>query len=117
MNQGFVLLFSSVFLIDHSWTYLPENCYQQLHSIPGLAKRMANLMDLLERPATPISLSPDTSSEVGLSEVATTNGVGLCEEEEEGGASDEGGSEYEDEEELETAEGEQGRSRNSHRVQ
>ncbi|XP_028414241.1 tubulin--tyrosine ligase-like protein 12 [Dendronephthya gigantea] len=39
---------NSVFLIDHAWTYEAEFARAQLRSIPGLAKRMASLMDLLE---------------------------------------------------------------------
>lgn len=68
---------NSVFLIDHSWTYLPENCYQQLHSIPGLAHRMANLMDLINRPATP-TLSSSESEDEGEDEGARVNGNGIA---------------------------------------
>ncbi|XP_061085532.1 tubulin--tyrosine ligase-like protein 12 [Conger conger] len=35
---------TSVFLVDHAWTYRAENARQQLEEIPGLLHRMANLM-------------------------------------------------------------------------
>lgn len=56
MNQLCFIFYTylfSVFIVDHAWTYLPEKCYEQLSTIPGLALRMANLMDLIERPTTP----------------------------------------------------------------
>ena len=62
----------SVFLIDHSWTYLPENCYHQLHSVPGLAKRMANLMDLIDRPTTPSTDTSDDDDDDGV--IVAVNG-------------------------------------------
>ena len=52
--------------MDHAWTYLPDKCREQLFSVPGLAQRMANLMDLLQRPSTPAdawSVSSDGSEE------------------------------------------------------
>ncbi|CAB3983883.1 tubulin--tyrosine ligase 12 [Paramuricea clavata] len=38
----------SVFLIDHAWTYEAEFARAQLRTIPGLARRMASLMDLIK---------------------------------------------------------------------
>ncbi|KAG5830699.1 hypothetical protein ANANG_G00313400 [Anguilla anguilla] len=35
---------TTVFLVDHAWTYRVENARQQLEQIPGLLHRMANLM-------------------------------------------------------------------------
>ncbi|KAI4802867.1 hypothetical protein CesoFtcFv8_026105 [Champsocephalus esox] len=35
---------TSVFLVDHAWTYRVEQCRQQLEQIPGLLPRMAALM-------------------------------------------------------------------------
>ncbi|XP_040002542.1 tubulin--tyrosine ligase-like protein 12 isoform X2 [Xiphias gladius] len=35
---------SSVFLVDHAWTYSVDHARQQLHQIPGLLPRMAALM-------------------------------------------------------------------------
>ena len=37
---------ASVFVVDHAWTFQPHLVARQLHSIPGLAGRMAALMDL-----------------------------------------------------------------------
>ncbi|XP_070709918.1 tubulin--tyrosine ligase-like protein 12 [Pempheris klunzingeri] len=37
---------TSVFLVDHAWTYRVENARQQLEQIPGLLSRMAALMGL-----------------------------------------------------------------------
>lgn len=34
----------SIFLIDHAWTCRVEHARQQLHQVPGLLHRMANLM-------------------------------------------------------------------------
>ena len=42
------LLYCSVFLIDHAWTYEAEFARAQLRTIPGLARRMASLMDLIK---------------------------------------------------------------------
>ncbi len=53
---------------------MPENCHQQLHSVPGLAKRMANLMDLIERPCTPPT-PLDDSFDSDDPVVAVTNGT------------------------------------------
>ena len=39
---------TSIFLIDHAWTYEAEFARVQLAKLPGLAKRMALLMDILE---------------------------------------------------------------------
>ena len=39
-------VYSSIFLIDHAWTYEAEFARKQLRSIPGLARRMVVLMDL-----------------------------------------------------------------------
>ena len=36
----------SIFLIDHAWTYQPQVARTQLKRIPGLASRMAVLMNL-----------------------------------------------------------------------
>ena len=70
--------------MDHAWTYLPEKCREQLSTIPGLAVRMANLMDLLERPATPPQLDNDDDPhpQNGL-EMNGIQGNGQNEEEEE----------------------------------
>ena len=38
--------FNSVFLVDHAWTFQPHLVARQLQSVPGLAGRMAALMDL-----------------------------------------------------------------------
>jgi hypothetical protein len=35
-----------VYLVDHAWTYRTEQARLQLTDIPGLAARLANLMDL-----------------------------------------------------------------------
>uniref|UniRef100_A0A8C0SHF7 Tubulin--tyrosine ligase-like protein 12 SET-like domain-containing protein n=1 Tax=Canis lupus familiaris TaxID=9615 RepID=A0A8C0SHF7_CANLF len=35
---------NSIFLIDHAWTCRVEHARQQLHQVPGLLHRMANLM-------------------------------------------------------------------------
>ena len=35
-----------VYLVDHAWTYRTEQARHQLNTIPGLAARLANLMDL-----------------------------------------------------------------------
>ena len=78
-----------MFLVDHSWTYLPDKCYEQLSTIPGLVHRMANLMDLIERPTTPPVESHD-QSHPRRSESSEINGIE--------GSDDE---EYEDEEEEE----------------
>lgn len=40
------VLFCSVFLVDHAWTYRVESARQQLLEIPGLLIRMASLMGL-----------------------------------------------------------------------
>ncbi|XP_006866969.1 PREDICTED: tubulin--tyrosine ligase-like protein 12 [Chrysochloris asiatica] len=37
---------SSIFLIDHAWTYRVEHARQQLQQTPGLLHRMANLMGI-----------------------------------------------------------------------
>ncbi|MBN3284885.1 TTL12 protein, partial [Polyodon spathula] len=37
---------SSIFLIDHAWTYRVQSARQQLQEIPGLLHRMANLMGI-----------------------------------------------------------------------
>ncbi|XP_068959003.1 tubulin--tyrosine ligase-like protein 12 [Petaurus breviceps papuanus] len=37
---------SSIFLIDHAWTYRIEHARQQLLQVPGLLHRMANLMGI-----------------------------------------------------------------------
>ncbi|KAL4660317.1 tubulin-tyrosine ligase-like protein 12 [Arapaima gigas] len=37
---------TSVFLVDHAWTYRVENSRQQLETMPGLLSRMAALMGL-----------------------------------------------------------------------
>lgn len=36
----------SVFLVDHAWTFQPHLVAKQLRCIPGLASRIAGLMDL-----------------------------------------------------------------------
>ena len=40
------LLFFSIYLVDHAWTFRPESARQQLNSYPGLLQRMAALLDL-----------------------------------------------------------------------
>ncbi|XP_040580229.1 tubulin--tyrosine ligase-like protein 12 [Lepeophtheirus salmonis] len=35
-----------IFLIDHAWTFRPNMTRQQLKTVPGLLRRMANLMDI-----------------------------------------------------------------------
>ncbi|KAL6117127.1 ttll12 [Pungitius sinensis] len=35
---------TSVYLVDHAWTYRVEHARQQLHQLPGLLPRMASLM-------------------------------------------------------------------------
>jgi len=35
-----------VYIVDHAWTYKTDSCRQQLLQVPGLAARMAALMDL-----------------------------------------------------------------------
>ena len=52
-----------MFLIDHAWTYEAEFARAQLRSIPGLAKRMASLMDLLEESEE--SVNGDTACQNG----------------------------------------------------
>jgi len=37
---------SHIFLIDHAWTYKTDQARQQLSQVPGLANRMARLMDI-----------------------------------------------------------------------
>ena len=69
-------LSNSIFLVDHAWTYLPGKCREQLFSMPGLAQRMANLMDLLQRPTTP-------------NDAWSASSDGSEEEEEEGGGGEE----------------------------
>ncbi|XP_019861207.1 PREDICTED: tubulin--tyrosine ligase-like protein 12 [Amphimedon queenslandica] len=61
-EEGLKIDDNSIFIIDHSWTYLPDNCHQQLASIPGLATRMANLLDLIEEPTTPTQATPSHSN-------------------------------------------------------
>lgn len=39
--------FYSIFLIDHAWTFEAEYAREQLRTLPGLAKRIAGLMDLI----------------------------------------------------------------------
>ncbi|XP_066525555.1 tubulin--tyrosine ligase-like protein 12 [Hoplias malabaricus] len=48
---------SSVYLVDHAWTYRVENARQQLMEIPGLLGRMASLMGLSFHGEAP---DPDT---------------------------------------------------------
>ena len=40
------LLFVSIYLVDHAWTFRPESARQQLNSYPGLLQRMVALLDL-----------------------------------------------------------------------
>ena len=37
---------SSIYLIDHAWTYRPQLAERQLRSHPGLLERMAALFDI-----------------------------------------------------------------------
>lgn len=48
-----VNIFCSIFIVDHYWTYLLNNYRQQLLTVPGLAHRIANLLDIIEPPTTP----------------------------------------------------------------
>ena len=42
----FIISSSSIFLVDHAWTYRVSDCRPQLEQIPGLLERMAALMDV-----------------------------------------------------------------------
>ena len=55
----------SIFLVDHAWTFQPHRAREQLLNVPGLADRMANLMDIHGVPSLveDSSESGDTSSE------------------------------------------------------
>lgn len=86
----------SVFLVDHAWTFLPDKCREQLFNVPGLAQRMANLMDLNVLPSTP----PDSGNSQSLEPLPTQNGTNEGDEDEE--------SESESEEETEREEEEEG---------
>ena len=86
----------SVFLIDHAWTFLPDKCREQLLHVPGLARRMANLMDLNVSPSTP----PDSGNSQSLEALPTQNGTGEGDEDEESLSESEEESEREDEEEA-----------------
>ena len=37
---------NQIFLIDHAWTYKTDQARHQLSQVPGLATRMARLMDI-----------------------------------------------------------------------
>ena len=39
---------SQIFLVDHAWTFRTDQARQQLTQVPGLASRMAGLMDIEE---------------------------------------------------------------------
>ena len=38
--------FCRIYLVDHAWTFRPEDARLQLQQYPGLLERMANLFDL-----------------------------------------------------------------------
>ena len=69
---------------------MPDKCREQLFNVPGLAHRMANLMDLNVSPSTP----PDSGN--SLEGLSTQNGTS------EGNEDEESESEEETEEEEET---------------
>ncbi|KAF7836810.1 tubulin--tyrosine ligase-like protein 12 [Senna tora] len=46
LTSDFMPKHSSVFLIDHAWTFRLSDAYNQLQQIPGLAERMGSLMCL-----------------------------------------------------------------------
>eukprot|EP00731_Ephydatia_muelleri_P029714 Em0021g237a len=55
-----------IFLIDHAWTYQPHVARNQLKRIPGLASRMAMLMDLDGIPEAPeVQEQSNMEAEVG----------------------------------------------------
>ena len=60
------VLVCSIFLIDHAWTYQPHVARNQLKRIPGLASRMAMLMDLDGIPEAPeVQEQSNMEAEVG----------------------------------------------------
>ncbi len=61
----------SIFLIDHAWTFQPHLAEKQLASIPGLADRMANLMDINGAASL---LEGSCGSSVGDSTESSSNG-------------------------------------------
>lgn len=61
MCISFFPLFS-IFLVDHAWTFQPPSARQQLLHIPGLANRMAALMDLT---GIPTDMLPEGSDKEG----------------------------------------------------
>lgn len=40
------LIFYSIYLVDHAWTYRLPDARAQLMAMPGLLERMANLMEV-----------------------------------------------------------------------
>lgn len=46
-----VIIFHSVFLVDHAWLYEPQHAELQLTHVPGLATRMGRLMGILTEAA------------------------------------------------------------------
>ena len=52
---------SSVFVVDHAWTYRVDHTRQQLEQIPGLLSRMAALMGVDFHGEVP---DPDTVEDV-----------------------------------------------------
>lgn len=54
-----------IFLIDHAWTYQPHIARNQLKRIPGLASRMAMLMDLDGVPLVP-EVQEESNMEEGV---------------------------------------------------
>jgi len=46
-----VIVFHSVFMVDHAWLYEPQYAEMQLTHVPGLATRMGRLMGILSEAA------------------------------------------------------------------
>lgn len=44
--KSIILKFFSIYLVDHAWTFRRQTARQQLTSHPGLAERMAALLDI-----------------------------------------------------------------------
>ena len=76
---------------------MPDKCREQLFNVPGLAVRMANLMDLNVSPSTP----PDSGN--SLEGLPTQNGTGESNEDEESESESEGETEEEEETDNEEA--------------
>ena len=46
-----VIVFHSIFIVDHAWLYEPQHAEMQLTQVPGLATRMGRLMGILSEAA------------------------------------------------------------------